>query len=64
MLDDIVDRYVEFAGDEKDDGRAGGTQILEHRPLTDTVVQSLNPGPTAAELRDGLTAIGFPTPAA
>ena len=62
LLDDIVDRYIEFAGDyyEMDVDRATVEHIVGQLPLTDAVVQALNPGITVAELRDDLAAIGHP----
>ena len=61
LLDDIVDRYIEFAGDyyEMDVDRAAVEHIVGQLPLTDAVVQALNPGITVAELRDDLAAIGY-----
>jgi hypothetical protein len=66
LLDDIVDRYVEFAGDyyAMEANRASIEHIVGHHPLTDKVVQALHPGITVAELRDDLAAIGYPTEAA
>lgn len=63
LLDDIVDRYVEFAEDyyEVAVDRAIVEHILGHHPLTDEVVQALHPSITVAELRDDLAAIGYPT---
>jgi hypothetical protein len=64
LLDDIVDQYVEFADDyyEMETNRASVEHIVRHRPLTDAVVQALNPGITVADLRDDLAVIGYPTP--
>jgi hypothetical protein len=66
LLDDVVDRYVEFAGYyyDREVGRASVEHIMEHRPLTDAVVQTLNSGFTVADLCDDLTAIGYPASAA
>jgi hypothetical protein len=63
LLDDIVDRYVEFAEDyyEITIDRTAVEHIVTLRPLTDAVVQALNPEATVAELRDDLAAIGYPT---
>ncbi|MFC7242109.1 hypothetical protein ACFQO7_06400 [Catellatospora aurea] len=62
LLDDIVDRYVEFAEDyyeiEVDPAAVG--QVVAHRPLTDTLVRSLNPTTTLADLHDDVAAIGYP----
>jgi hypothetical protein len=65
LLDDVVDRYVEFAGDYYDIvvNRASVEHIMEHRPLTDAVVRTLNSSVTLAELSDDLTAIGYPASA-
>lgn len=62
LLDDIVDRYVQFAGDyyEMEVDRADVEHVMGHRPLSDTVVQALNPGVTVADLRDDLAMIGYP----
>jgi hypothetical protein len=62
LLDDIVDRYVEFAEDyyEITVDRTTVEHVVAHRPLTDTVVQALNPELTVAGLRDELTTIGYP----
>jgi hypothetical protein len=62
LLDDIVDRFVEFASDyyEIDVDRAAVEHVVAHRPLTDTVVQALNPQLTAADLRKDIATIGYP----
>jgi len=62
LLDDIVDRYVEFASDyyEITVDRIAVEHIVDHRPLTDAVAQALNPDVTVAELRDDIAAIGYP----
>lgn len=61
LLDDIVDRYAEFAADyhEIEVDRAAVEHVFAYRPLTDTVVQALNPSVTATELRNDLAAIGY-----
>ncbi|MCZ7374728.1 hypothetical protein [Micromonospora sp. WMMC250] len=61
-VDDIVDRFVEFAVDyyEMTVDRAAVEHIVAHRPLTDTVTQALNPQPTIADLREDVAAIGYP----
>lgn len=66
LLDDIIDRYVEFVGDyyEMEIDRASVAHVMGHRPLTDTVVRALNPGVTVADLREDFAAIGYPTRAA
>jgi hypothetical protein len=66
LLDDIVDRYVQFAGEyyEMDVDRVGVEHVMAHRPLSDAVVQALNPGVTVADLRDDLAMIGYPAPPA
>lgn len=53
LLDDIVDRYAEFAGDyyEIEVDRAAVEHIVAHRPLTDAVVQALNSSATVTDLR-------------
>ncbi|MCX5065341.1 hypothetical protein OOJ91_05545 [Micromonospora lupini] len=62
LLDDIVDRYVEFAEDyyeiEVDPGVI--EHVVTHRPLTDVVVRALNPEATVARLREDTAAIGYP----
>lgn len=62
LLDDIVDRFVEFAGDyygiETD--RAAVEHVVAHRPLTDTVVQALNHHLTLVDLEEDIAAIGYP----
>lgn len=62
LLDGIVNRFVEFAEDyyEITVNRTTVEHIVAHRPLTDTVVQALNPELTVAGLRDYLAAIGYP----
>jgi hypothetical protein len=65
LLDDIVDRYVGFAEDyyEIEVDRAAVERVVAHRPLTNAVVQMLNPQATIAGLREDLAAIGYPTAA-
>ncbi|GAA2359493.1 hypothetical protein Cme02nite_36030 [Catellatospora methionotrophica] len=62
LSDDIVDRYTEFASDyyEIDVDRAVVEHVVAHRPLTDAVVQALNPEATLAALYDDVAAIGYP----
>ncbi|GIG87893.1 hypothetical protein [Plantactinospora endophytica] len=62
LLDDIVDRFVEFAGDyyEIEVDRAAVEHVVAHRPLTDTVVRALNPQLSFADLRDDIAGIGYP----
>jgi hypothetical protein len=61
LLDDIVDRYAEFAEDhhETDVDRAAVEHIVAHRPLSDAVVQALNSNLTVTELRNDLATIGY-----
>ncbi|MGI5215877.1 hypothetical protein [Plantactinospora sp. CA-290183] len=62
LLDDVVDQFVGFAanyhGIEVD--RAAVEHVVAHRPLTDTVIQALNPQLTVADLREDIAAIGYP----
>ncbi|MET7402659.1 hypothetical protein ABZS66_55185 [Dactylosporangium sp. NPDC005572] len=62
LLDDIVDRYAEFAADyyEIEVDRAAVEHIVAHRPLTDTVVRALNPSATIEELGNDVALIGYP----
>ncbi|MEV4762157.1 hypothetical protein AB0J89_05930 [Micromonospora chokoriensis] len=62
LLDDIVDRFVEFAVDyyEMTVDRAAVEHVVAHRPLTDTVTKALNPQLTVADLREDVAAIGYP----
>lgn len=62
LLDDIADRFVEFASDyyEIEVDRATVEYIVAHRPLTDTVIQALNPQLTVADLQEDIAAIGYP----
>ncbi|MBM7494240.1 hypothetical protein JOD64_005462 [Micromonospora luteifusca] len=66
LLDDIVDRYVTFAEDyygiEVDPTVVA--HVVAHRPLTDVVVQTLNPEVTVAGLHEDIAAIGYPIGAA
>jgi hypothetical protein len=66
LLDDIVDRYVEFAEDyyEMTADRESVEHIVGHHPLTGNVVRALCPGATIAESRDDVAAIGYPVGAA
>ena len=61
----LVERYVAFAEDyyETAIDRTAVEHIAALRPLTDAVVQALNPAATVAELRDDLAAIGYPATA-
>jgi hypothetical protein len=61
LLDDIVDRYAEFAADyyEIEVDRAAVEHIVAHRPLTDTVVRALNPSAALTELSNDLAVIGY-----
>ncbi|GAB3977724.1 hypothetical protein V1634_13630 [Plantactinospora veratri] len=65
LLDDIVDRFVEYAGDyyEMEVDRAAVEYVVAHRPLTDTVVSALNPRHTVADLAEDVAAIGYPSTA-
>lgn len=65
LLDDIVDRYVEFAEDyyEIEVDRAAVEHVVAHRPLTEAVVKALNPEANLAALRDDIGAIEYPMPA-
>ncbi|MFY1703032.1 hypothetical protein ACN28G_15015 [Micromonospora sp. WMMA1923] len=62
LLDDIVDRYVIFAKDHY--GIEVDPMVIEHvvahRPLTDVVVQALNPEVTVARLHGDIVATGYP----
>ncbi|MEU5781087.1 hypothetical protein [Micromonospora lupini] len=62
LLDDIVDRYVEFAEDyyEIEVDRGVAEHVVAHRPLTDVVVQALNPKVTVGRLREDIAGIGYP----
>ncbi|MBF9134167.1 hypothetical protein I0C86_35305 [Plantactinospora sp. S1510] len=62
LLDDIVDRFVEFASDyyEIEVDRAAVEHVVAHRPLTDTLIQALNPRLTLADLREDIATISYP----
>ncbi|WP_309140722.1 hypothetical protein [Micromonospora sp. M51] len=62
LLDDIVDRFVEFAVDyyEMTVDRAAVEHIVAHRLLTDRVTRALNPQLSVADLRSDIAAIGYP----
>jgi hypothetical protein len=62
LCDDIVDRYVDFAGDyyEIEVDRAAVAHVVAMRPLTDAVVRTLNPDCGLADIRDAVTGIGYP----
>ncbi|MFJ6153108.1 hypothetical protein [Micromonospora profundi] len=66
LLDDIVDRYVTFAEDyyEIEVDPAVVEHVVAHRPLTDAVVQALNPKATVSGLHADIAAMGFPIGAA
>jgi hypothetical protein len=66
LLDGIVDRYVKFAEDyyEIEVGPTVVEHVVAHRPLTDVLVQALNPEGTVAGLREDIAAIGYPIAAA
>ncbi|MEU8284245.1 hypothetical protein AB0C01_07885 [Micromonospora sp. NPDC048905] len=62
LLDDIVDRFVEFASDyyEIEVDRTAVENVVANRPLTDSVIEALNPQLNVAELRKDLATIGYP----
>lgn len=62
LLDDIVDRYVAFAEDyyEIKVDPTVIEHVVAHRPLTDVVVQALNPEVAVAGLHEAVAAIGYP----
>lgn len=62
LLDDIVYRYVTFAEDyyEIELDPTEVEHVVAHRPLTDVVVQALNPEMTVARLHEDIAAIGYP----
>ncbi|MFY1594632.1 hypothetical protein [Micromonospora sp. WMMD737] len=62
LLDDIVDRYVTFAEDhyEIEVDPTAIEHVVAHRPITDVVVQALNPQATVAGLHEDIAAIGYP----
>lgn len=57
LLDDITDRYVEFAHDyyEISLDPAVVAHVIAHRPLTDAVVRALNPNLTVADVLDAIS---------
>jgi hypothetical protein len=65
LLDDIVDRYVQFAEDyyETRVDRAMVEHVVAHRPLTDAVVLALNPQTCLADVRHDVAALGYPVAA-
>jgi hypothetical protein len=62
LLHDIVDRYAAFAADmyETEIDRTAVEHIAGSGPLTDVVVQALNPDATAADLSRYIAEIGYP----
>ncbi|MFF0173557.1 hypothetical protein [Micromonospora profundi] len=62
LLDDIVDRYVTFAEDyyEIEVDPAVVEHVVAHRPLTDAVVQALNPKATVFGLHTDIAAMRYP----
>lgn len=62
LLDDIVDRYVEFAEDyyEIAADRTAVAHVVARLPLTDSVVRALNPQATLTDLHADLAVIGYP----
>jgi hypothetical protein len=62
LCDDIVDRYVEFAGDyyEIEVDRAAVAHVVAMRPLTDAVVRVLNPDIDLTDVDDAVARIGCP----
>lgn len=62
LFDDIVEQYVDFAVDYHgiDVDRTAVEHIVAQLPLTDAVVQALNPEATLADLRADVAAIGYP----
>ncbi|MET7946096.1 hypothetical protein [Micromonospora sp. NPDC005324] len=66
LLDDTVDRYIAFAEDyyEIEVAPAVVEHVVAHRPLTDVVVQALNPKATVARLHTDIVAMGYPIGAA
>ncbi|MGC4856559.1 hypothetical protein ACLQ24_25105 [Micromonospora sp. DT4] len=65
LLDDIVDRFVEFCGDyyEIQVDPAAVAHVVAHRPLTDAAVRALNPQLTVALVREDLAEIDYPVAA-
>lgn len=62
LLDDITGQYIAFANDyyETDLDHTAVDHIIAQRPLTNAVVQTLNPEATLARLHTDTTAIGYP----
>jgi hypothetical protein len=62
LCDDVVDRYVDFAGDyyEIEVDRAAVAHVVAMRPLTDAVVRALNPDTTLADVDSAVSRIGYP----
>lgn len=62
LLDDIVERYVTFAEDyyETELDPTVVEYVVAHRPLTDVLVQALNPEMTVARLHEDIATIGYP----
>jgi hypothetical protein len=62
LCDDIVDRYVDFAGDHYgiEVHRAAVAHVVAMRPLTDAVVRALNPDSNLTEVHDAVAGIGYP----
>lgn len=62
LLDDIVDRYIDFATDyyQVEMDRTAVEHVVAHRPLTDDIIRALNPRLAVADLRDGIATIGYP----
>jgi hypothetical protein len=62
LTDDIVDRYVDFARDyyEIEVDRSAAAHVVAMRPLTDAVVQALNPDANLSDVDDAVTGIGYP----
>ncbi|WP_326555187.1 hypothetical protein [Micromonospora sp. NBC_01813] len=62
LLDDIVDRYIDFATDyyQVEVDRTAVEQVVAHRPLTDDIVRALNPRLAVADLREDIATIGYP----
>jgi len=63
LLDDVVDKYLDFATDyhEIELDRSAVEHIVALRPLTDAVIQTLNPERTLDDLHEDIAAIGYPT---
>lgn len=62
LTDDIVNRYVDFARDyyEIEVDRSAAAHVVAMRPLTDAVVQALNPDANLSDIDDAVTGIGYP----